>query len=93
MDINTLAAWGEFIGGFAVVISLVYLASQIRQNSRQMRAATGTAASLVIRRSFSRVAALSRGTPSKLTQPTVITLGRDALSMVCSGMSPSTMSW
>jgi hypothetical protein len=34
MDITILAAWGEFIGGIAVVVSLVYLASQIRQNSR-----------------------------------------------------------
>ena len=33
MDITILAAWGEFIGGIAVVVSLVYLASQIRQNS------------------------------------------------------------
>jgi hypothetical protein len=31
MDITTLAAWGEFIGGIAVVISLIYLAGQIRQ--------------------------------------------------------------
>ena len=37
MDINTLAAWGEFIGGIAVVVSLVYLASQIRQNSKLLR--------------------------------------------------------
>ena len=39
MDINTLAAWGEFLGGIAVVVSLVYLASQIRQNSRLLEAA------------------------------------------------------
>jgi hypothetical protein len=26
MDITTLAAWGEFLGGIAVVVSLVYLA-------------------------------------------------------------------
>jgi len=39
MDINTLAAWGEFIGGIAVVASLIYLASQIRQNSRMLDAA------------------------------------------------------
>jgi hypothetical protein len=35
-----MAAWGEFIGGIAVVVSLVYLASQIRQNSRLLRAST-----------------------------------------------------
>ena len=38
LDITTLAAWGEFIGGIAVVVSLIYLASQIRQNSRLVRA-------------------------------------------------------
>jgi hypothetical protein len=38
MDITTLAAWGEFIGGIAVVVSLIYLAGQIRQNSRLLRA-------------------------------------------------------
>jgi hypothetical protein len=37
MDITTLAAWGEFLGGIAVVVSLVYLASQIRQNSRLLQ--------------------------------------------------------
>jgi hypothetical protein len=40
LDITTLAAWGEFIGGIAVVVSLVYLAGQIRQSREQMRAAT-----------------------------------------------------
>ncbi len=40
MDITTLAAWGEFIGGIAVVVSLIYLAGQIRQNSRLVRAST-----------------------------------------------------
>ena len=40
MDINTLAAWGEFLGGIAVVVSLVYLASQIRQNSRLLKNST-----------------------------------------------------
>jgi hypothetical protein len=37
MDITTLAAWGEFIGGIAVVVSLIYLASQIRQNSKLLQ--------------------------------------------------------
>jgi len=48
MDITTLAAWGEFLGGIAVVVSLIYLASQIRQNSRQMRAATASASSQLV---------------------------------------------
>jgi hypothetical protein len=38
LDINTLAAWGEFIGGIAVVVSLIYLAGQIRQNSKLLTA-------------------------------------------------------
>ncbi len=38
MDITTLAAWGEFLGGIAVVVSLVYLAVQIRTNTKTIRA-------------------------------------------------------
>jgi hypothetical protein len=38
LDITTLAAWGEFIGGIAVVVSLVYLAAQIRANTKTVRA-------------------------------------------------------
>jgi len=34
MDITTLAAWREYLGGIAVVVSLIYLASQIRKNSK-----------------------------------------------------------
>ncbi len=41
--IATLAAWGEFIGGIAVVVSLIYLAGQIRQNSKLLRASTASA--------------------------------------------------
>ena len=43
MDITTLAAWGEFLGGIAVVVSLIYLASQIRQNSKLLKASTASA--------------------------------------------------
>jgi hypothetical protein len=38
MDITTLAAWGEFLGGIAVVASLIYLAGQIRMNTKTVRA-------------------------------------------------------
>ena len=38
LDITTLAAWGEFIGGIAVVVSLIYLAGQIRSNTKTVRA-------------------------------------------------------
>ncbi len=47
MDVTTLAAWGEFIGGIAVVASLIYLASQIRQNSKLLRASTASATSQI----------------------------------------------
>ena len=38
MEITTLAAWGEFLGGVAVVVSLVYLAGQVRSNTKTARA-------------------------------------------------------
>ena len=37
MDLATLAQLGEFVGGFFVVISLVYLAYQVRQNTTSLR--------------------------------------------------------
>lgn len=37
MSLQDLGNLGEFIGAFAVVISLIYLAIQIRQNTKQMR--------------------------------------------------------
>ena len=37
MTLEDLANLGEFIGAFAVVVSLIYLAIQIRQNTAQIR--------------------------------------------------------
>jgi hypothetical protein len=37
MDLDSLAKLGEFVGGFFVVISLVYLAHQVRQNTKSLR--------------------------------------------------------
>lgn len=37
MSLDTLAQLGEFIGGVFVVVSLAYLAHQIRQNTRSLR--------------------------------------------------------
>lgn len=37
MDLDSLAKLGEFVGGFFVVVSLVYLAHQVRQNTRSLR--------------------------------------------------------
>ena len=34
MDLSQLADLGEFIGGVAVLVTLVYLAAQIRQNTK-----------------------------------------------------------
>ena len=40
MNLEQLANLGEFIGGVAVIASIVYLAIQIRQNTRQVKSAT-----------------------------------------------------
>jgi hypothetical protein len=37
LDLETLANLGEFVGGTFVVVSLVYLALQVRQNTRGLR--------------------------------------------------------
>jgi hypothetical protein len=37
MDLETLGNLGEFISGIVVIISLVYLAMQVRQNTRSLR--------------------------------------------------------
>jgi hypothetical protein len=44
MDITTLAAWSEFLGGISVVVSLVYLAGQIRQHTRLLQVSATVAA-------------------------------------------------
>ncbi len=38
MDLQTLAQLGEFVGGLFVVVSLVYLGYQVRQNTTSLRA-------------------------------------------------------
>jgi hypothetical protein len=40
MTLQDLGSIGEFVGAIAVVVSLVYLAVQIRQNTRSVRAST-----------------------------------------------------
>jgi len=37
MDLQTFADLGEFFGGIAVIVSLVYLALQVRQNTLSLR--------------------------------------------------------
>ena len=40
MSLEQLANLGEFLGGLAVIFTLIYLAVQIRQNTRSIRAST-----------------------------------------------------
>ena len=47
MDIQTIGAWGELLGGVSgliaaigVILTLLYLAAQIRQNTRSVQAST-----------------------------------------------------
>jgi hypothetical protein len=40
VSLSDLANIGEFVGGIAVIATLVYLAIQIRQNTRSVRSAT-----------------------------------------------------
>jgi len=37
LDLQFLGNLGEFIGGLAVIVSLVYLALQVRQNTQSLR--------------------------------------------------------
>ncbi len=41
--IETLGNLGDFIGGIGVIVTLIYLAGQIRQNSRSVKAASAQA--------------------------------------------------
>ncbi len=56
LSLQDLGSIGELIGAFAVVVSLVYLSSQIRQNTRQIdentRAAQAAASDSSIRHAF-----------------------------------------
>ena len=49
MDIMELGAVGELVGGVAVIATLVYLAAQIRQNTRAAMADAEIAASAAMR--------------------------------------------
>ena len=40
MTLSDLGSLGEFVGSIAVVLSLIYLAFQIRQNTKSIRAST-----------------------------------------------------
>ncbi len=40
MNVETLGSIGDFVGGVAVIASLIYLAVQIRQNTRAVRSSS-----------------------------------------------------
>ncbi len=48
MDLTQLANLGEFIGGVAVLVTLVYLTTQIRQNTKSVAAAATDSSSQFI---------------------------------------------
>lgn len=77
MDLDTLAKLGEFVGGIFVVVSLVYLAHQVRQNTDSLR--TENYARVLDRMStvqsnlsadaaLSRIVVLGSETPDALTR-------------------------
>lgn len=37
MDLDTLAKIGEFVGGVFVIVTLIYLAHQVRRNTKALR--------------------------------------------------------
>ena len=63
MTLSDLGSIGELIGGVAVVVSLIYVALQIRQNTRAIRASShqsalgGWSSSSAIRLSPSQIRA------------------------------------
>jgi hypothetical protein len=52
MSIQDLGAIGELVGAAAVVVTLVYLARQIRENSRQVRVSSITSINQLINEGF-----------------------------------------
>ena len=48
MDLTQLANLGEFIGGVAVLVTLIYLTTQIRQNTKSVAAAATDSSSQFI---------------------------------------------
>jgi hypothetical protein len=53
VSLETLGDLGDFVGGFAVVISLVYLVFQIRQNTGQVRQSLEVARAQALRETVS----------------------------------------
>ena len=51
MDLTQLANLGEFIGGVAVLVTLIYLAAQVRQSTRAQEQANELAKADAIHKS------------------------------------------
>ncbi|HNP34323.1 MAG TPA: hypothetical protein PKK10_00610 [Woeseiaceae bacterium] len=71
MDLDTLSKLGEFVGGFFVVISLIYLAYQVRQNTRSLRAEN-------YGRVLDRMSALQSATSADAELNRVFTIGAES---------------
>ena len=56
MTIQDWGAIGELVGGVAVVVTLIYLALQIRQNTRAVRLSTSHAVAEDVRNMFALMA-------------------------------------
>ena len=77
MDLTQLANLGEFIGGVAVLVTLVYLAIQIRQNTRAVQTASyaqaaepfyGLLEQISRDGDFAKIVAKALGPPETLTE-------------------------
>ena len=57
MDLTQLANLGEFIGGVAVLVTLVYLAAQVRQSRSEIQRNTETARAAAYHQAIGQIAA------------------------------------
>ncbi len=56
MDLTQLANLGEFIGGVAVLVTLVYLAAQVRQSRSEIQRNTETARAAAYHQAIGQIA-------------------------------------
>lgn len=77
MDLDILSKLGEFVGGFFVVISLIYLAYQVRQNTRSLRSEnyarmlermSALQSQLAVDAEFNRLLMVGAADPSRLSR-------------------------
>lgn len=66
MDFDVLGNLGDFIGGIAVVVTLIYLAVQVRQNSHHVEASVRQARAQAIREGMSADYAIAVAQDEKL---------------------------